>query len=215
VAKFKLEDGSEVEAFTEAELKERIDNELAGLKAKRDELLGLHAKDKERLQELESQQKQIEEDRQREKGEFKELYEKTKAELDAEKEAARKFRQTIQQKDLEGSAGSIASSLASKDAKRAELLKKEIMQYANYTDEGIKYEIGGVEIDEEKLRQKIVEDYPFLVDGSNASGGGAQGGSRNGQAGKKFNEMTGAELKAIKDEDPAAYDRLKREYYGN
>jgi DNA repair exonuclease SbcCD ATPase subunit len=207
VAKFKLEDGTEVEAFTAEELQAKLDEELSGLKAKRDELLGLHAKDKERLTELEKAQQEAEEARQREKGEFKSLYEKTQSELEAERENARKFRQQIQQKELEGAANALVTELT-RDNKRAELLRKEALQFAKYTDEGVKFEVGGVEVDAAKLKEKLSADYPFLVDGSQASGGGAQGGNRNGQAGK-WADYSSAELSEIRKSDPARYEQLK------
>lgn len=196
MAKFKLEDGTEVEAFTAEELQSKIDDELSGLKAKRDELLGLHAKDKERLAELERAQQEAEEMRQKEKGEFKSLYEKTQAELESEREQARKFRQTIQQKELEGETGKLVGELT-RDSKRAELLRKEALQYAKYTDEGIKYEIGGVPVDPAKLSEKLRNDYPFLVDGSGATGGGAQGGTANGKAGKTEANLGGGKQDRI------------------
>lgn len=207
MAKFKLEDGTEVEAFTAEEMQAKLDEEVSGLKAKRDELLGLHSKDKERLAELEKSQQEAEEARQREKGEFKTLYEKTQQELEQERENARKFRQTIQEKELESSANSLVSELT-RDSKRAELLKKEALQFAKYTENGVEFEVGGVPIEAAKLKEKLATDYPFLVDGSGASGGGAQGGSRNGQAGK-WADYTPAELSDIRKSDPAQYEQLK------
>jgi hypothetical protein len=178
MAKFKLEDGTEVEAFTTDELKQAIENEIAGLKAKNGELLGLHTKDKERLAELEAAQAKAEEERQKEKGEFKSLYEKTQAELEAERQAAREFKTQVQSKTLEGEAFKLATSLTS-DTKRAELLKKEVLQYAKYTDTGVQFEIGGVAVESGKLAEKLKADYPFLADGSGASGGDAKGGAPN------------------------------------
>lgn len=207
MAKFKLEDGTEVEAFTSEELQAKVDEEVAGLKAKRDELLGLHSKDKERLAELEKAQQEAEEARQKEKGEFKTLYEKTQTELEEERENARKFRQTIQEKELESASSKLVSDLT-RDSKRAQLLQKEALQFAKYTEDGVKYEIGGVEVDADKLKEKLASDYPFLVDGSGASGGGAQGGNRNGQAGK-WGDYSPAELSEIRRTDPAKYEQLK------
>lgn len=214
MAKFKLEDGSEVEAFTQDELQKKIDEEVAGLKAKRDELLGLHSKDKERLEELEKAQQQAEEDRQKEKGQFKELYEKTQSELENERDQARRFRQAIQEKELESSAMSLVSELT-RDTKRAELLRKEALQFAKYTDEGVKFEVGGVEVDAVKLKEKLAADYPFLIDGSGASGGGAQGAPRSGQAGKKLSDMSEAERKAMYADDPDAFRQLVQSEKGN
>lgn len=168
----------EAKTYTEAEVREMLEKETSGLKSKVSELLGETKAEREKRQALEQAQQQADEERQKEKGEFKSLYEKAQADLEAERENARKFRQTIQQKELESAAASIAGQL-SRDSKRAELLKKEAMQYAVYTDNGVTFEIGGVEVSADKLIEKMTEDYDFLVDGSQASGGGAPG-SRNG-----------------------------------
>lgn len=213
VAKLKLEDGSEIEAFTADEVRAQIEKETGGLKSKLEELLGETKTAKQKAKELEEAQQAIEEARAKEKGEFKELYEreqKAKAEL-AEKYEG--FAKRIQQKEVEGAAQSIASELT-RDTKRAELLRKEIIQFAKYTDDGVKFEMGGVEVDRAKVMTHISENYPFLIDGSGASGGGASGSKLNGGAVKKFNEYTGAELKAIREENPAEYDRLKSAYHG-
>jgi hypothetical protein len=179
MAKFKLEDGTEIEAFT----KEEVESQIVGLRQKVDELLTEKKTVSQRAKELEDQQKKLEEDRQKEKGEFKSLYEKTQGELEQERESARKFRQTIQTKELEGEALKIASGLT-RDTKRAELLKKEVLQFAKYTEEGVKFEIGGLPVTPEKLVETVKESYPFLVDGSGATGGGAAGGNKSGGAAK-------------------------------
>lgn len=54
---------------------------------------------------------------------------------------------------------------------------------------------------------------PFVV-GSRASGAGAHSNRQGGGAVKKFNEMTGEELKELREKDPQTYDRIKKEYYG-
>lgn len=209
MAKFKLEDGTEVEAFTADELQAKLDAEVAGLKAKRDELLGLHAKDKERLAELEEAQRLAEEARQKEKGEFKSLYETTQSALEAEREQSRKFRQQVQEKELEASATLVVAELT-RDTARAALLKKEALQFAKYTEDGVRYEVGGVEVDAAKLKEKLASDYPFLVDGSGATGGGALGGSRNGQGLKAWSDMTEKERLELKQSNPTEfYRRLK------
>lgn len=181
MAKLKLEDGTEIEAFTAEEVQAKIEAETGGLKAKVDELLGESKSAKQRAKELEESQQQAEEERQRQAGEFKSLYDKTKAELEAERDAARKFREQIQAKDIDSEAYKLAASLT-KDTKRAELLAKEARQYAKYTEEGVQFEIGGVAIEADKLAEKFKADYSFLVDGSGASGGGAAGNYGGGAA---------------------------------
>jgi hypothetical protein len=68
----------------------------------------------------------------------------------------------------------------------------------------------------EELKAEFVNDPAFapLIVGSKASGSGAGGAKPGGGAAKKFNEYTGAELSAIRTSDPAKYERLKTEFYG-
>lgn len=156
--------------------------ELERLKAHHNRLLDETKTAKQKAQELEEAQRKADEDRQKEKGEFKNLYEKTLADLEQEREQARHFRQSIQQKEVESSAYKLAGQLT-KDTKRAELLAKEARQFAQHTDDGVKYVVGGMEIEPDKLIEKLREDYPFLVDGVDSSGGGATG-SRGGASTK-------------------------------
>ena len=213
MATFKLEDGTEIEAFTAEELEAKLNETTSGLKAKVDELLGESKSAKQKARELEEAQAATEEARAKEKGEFKELYEreqKAKAELADKYEA---FAKRIQQKEVESSALSLAAELT-RDTKRAELLKEQVIKFARYTDDGVKFEMGGIEVDRAKIMAHISDNYPFLVDGSGATGGGATGGKSYGGAVKKFTEYTGLELSAIRRDNPAEYERLKREHYG-
>lgn len=162
------------QTYTAEEVQALLAKETSGLKAKVDELLGESKSAKQKARELEEAQAAIEEARAKEKGEFKELYEreqKAKAEL-AEKYDS--FAKRIQQKEVEGAALSIASELT-RDTKRAELLKEQVSKFARYTDDGVKFEMGGVEVDRAKVLAHITDNYPFLVDGSGATGGGATG----------------------------------------
>jgi len=186
MAKFKLEDGTEVEAFTADEVTARLEQETSGLKSKLDELLGETKTAKQKAKELEEAQAAAEEARAKEKGEFKELYER---EQKAKSELSEKYEQyakKIQAKDVELSANSIANELT-RDTKRADLLKKEISQFARYSEDGVKFEMGGVEVDRAKVIAHITESYPFLVDGNQSSGGGAPGSKSGGGAAEKGN----------------------------
>lgn len=87
----------------------------------------------------------------------------------------------MQQKEVELASSSIAAELT-RDTKRAELLKEQIGKYARYTDNGVKFEMGGVEVDRSKVIEHLTESYGFLIDGSQASGGGATGSKGSGAA---------------------------------
>ena len=138
---------------------------------------------KERLRELEEAQAAAEQERLKEKEEFKTLWER---EQEAKRELQEKyesFSKQVQQKEIELASNSIAAELT-RDTKRAELLKEQIAKFARYTDEGVKYEMGGVEVGKEKIVEHLTENYGFLVDGSQASGGGAAGAKGSGAAQK-------------------------------
>jgi len=122
----------------------------------------------------------------------------------------------IHEKTLENKALEIASSLT-KDTNRANLLKQQIRarialdgDNVSVLDESGKPTISTVD----ELTAGMRERYPFLVDGSEASGGGAKGGSGGAvNTLKKFNEYSGEELKQIRADKPEVYDKLKNEFY--
>ena len=191
MAKLKLEDGTEIEAFTPDE----VEAQVSGLKAKVDELLNESKSAKQKARELEELQRKSEEEG---------LEQKAKAEL-AEKYES--FAKMVQQKEIESASVSIASELT-RDTKRAELLRQQIAQFARYSENGVKFEMGGIEVPREKIIGHITENYPFLIDGSGASGGGATGG-KSGGAGKSWSDMTEAEHTALYKRNPDEYRRLR------
>ena len=170
---------TKVKTFTAEEVQELLAKETAGLKSKVEELLGESKSAKQKARELEELQRQAEEEGLKQREEFRTLYEreqKAKAEL-AEKYEG--FAKRIQAKEIEGTALSLAAELT-RDTKRAELLKEQVSKYARYTEDGVKFEMGGVEVDRDKILTHIKDTYPFLVDGSGATGGGAAGSTGAG-----------------------------------
>jgi ribosomal protein L20 len=163
--------------YTAAEVEELT----KGLRTKVDELLGEKKTVAQRAKELEEAQAAAEQERLKEKEEFKTLWEReqqAKKELQEKYEA---FSKQVQQKEVELASSSIAAELT-RDTKRAELLKEQIGKYARYTDDGVKFEMGGVEVDRSKVIEHLTESYGFLIDGSQATGGGATGSKGSGAA---------------------------------
>ena len=88
------------------------------------------------------------------------------------------------------------------------------MQFIAHTPEGVKINgPDGEAWDSKRLGQYLSEQYPFLVDGSKASGGGAPGSNGGGAVTKKFDQMSGAELSVLRKEKPDEYTRLRDEYH--
>ena len=160
------------------------------LQAEIDRLKGHHTKlldetktAKQKASELEAAQTKAEEDRQKEKGEFKSLYEKTQAELEGERTARREESAKRRDLDVSSNALSIAASIGV-DEGSIRLLKQEIASYAVYADGVISYQIGGITVDKDKVAQHLTAEYPRLVKGNQSSGGSAPGGKQGGSAAK-------------------------------
>jgi uncharacterized NAD(P)/FAD-binding protein YdhS len=173
------------EAAKAPELPKDIQDKLAELdrmKSHHSKLLDETKTAKQKAQDLEDAQSQAEEKRQKENGEFQSLYE-------TERERAERFDREIKDRDrkdsereVKGAASKLVSELT-RDTKRAELLSEKAEQFARHTEAGVVYEMGGVQVEQAKVVEYLKENYPFLADGSGASGGGAFGSGRPGGAG--------------------------------
>src|SRR6056297_1254466 len=200
--------------YTEEEVQKLIDEQVNGLKNKVDELLGEKKSATQKAKELEEYQKTQEEERMKEKEQFRELYEReqeNKRQLQEEHEA---FKHQIKTQTIQSEATKLAAELT-RDTSRSELLQEKVAQYAKYSDDGVTFELGGVPVEKDKILSHLREKYLFLVDGSGATGGGAAGQQNGGAvATKSFSEMTGAELSNLRAENPTEYQRIRDEFYG-
>lgn len=201
--------------YTEEEVQKMIDEQVSGLKNKVDELLGEKKSASQKAKELEEQQKAQEEERLKEKEQFRELYEREQSSKKELQDKFEEFQNRIKQQEINNASLKVASELT-RDTARGELLQEKASQYAKYAEDGsVTFELGGVQVDQNKILEHLKEKYPFLVDGSGATGGGASGSTQNGGAvSKSFSEMTGAELSNLRAENPTEYQRLRSEYYG-
>ena len=178
-------------------------------------MLGEKKSAAQKAKELEEQQKAQEEERLKEKEQFRELYEREQSSKKELQEKFEEFQNRIKQQEINNTSLKLASELT-RDTARGELLQEKASQYAKYNEDGsVIFELGGVQVDQEKILTHLKEKYPFLVDGSGASGGGATGSDNGGAVtSKSFSEMTGAELSQLRAENPTEYQRLRSEYYG-
>lgn len=99
---------------------------------------------------------------------------KTSAELQQLKDA-------IAQREKSEAALKVAASLT-RDTAKAELLKKEILNYTEHSADGVKFKGESGDMTAEQLTAHLTKQYPFLVDGNQSSGGGANGGNGGGAA---------------------------------
>jgi hypothetical protein len=178
---------------------EEFDTEIAGLKSKVDELLAEKKAASKKADDAKAEKAALEEKQAREKGEFKTLYEQEQQKLaDAQSELANYKAQVIE-KEISGASLSVAATLTKDQGKQA-ILQEQVSKYIAVGDDGnLQYEIGGVAIEQSQLIDKIKTDFPFLIDGSPASGDRVDASKRKGGGAtntKQFREMNMAEKKA-------------------
>lgn len=172
------------------------------------------AEAKRKLQEFETEAEKRERERLESQQEWEQLSKADRERAEKLDKELNELRGTIAQEKRASSAAEITASLT-RDTAREKLLRKEAMQFIHHTPEGIKINgPDGEAWDGKQLAEYLRKEYPFLVDGNGSSGGGAPGGKNGGgAAGKKFNEMTGAELSQLRHSDPGEYQRLRDEYH--
>ena len=140
---------------------------------------------KARLKELEESQAAAERKRLEEKQEYQTLYQKEQETKGALEKQLNELRDKVANSERVNAAESIVAGLIDRNAaggvQRYELLRKEALAHIAHTPEGVKINgKDGEAWDAQKLGSYLSEQYPFLVDGSKATGGGAIGGNGGG-----------------------------------
>lgn len=168
------------------------------------------AEAKRKLKEFETEAEKRERERLEKQQEWEQLSktERERAEK-LDKELA-ELRDKVANSERTATAEGIVAGLIDKEAtggvQRYSLLKKEAMQYIAHTPEGVKINgPDGSAWDAKKLAEHLSSEYPFLVDGSKASGGGAPGSSGGGAVTKQLKDMTQSERLDFKQRDPEGF----------
>jgi hypothetical protein len=140
---------------------------------------------KKRAKELEEAQTAAERQRLEEKQEYETLYKQEQERKSSLEKELNDLRDKLASGERATAAEGIVAGLIDREAsggvQRYGLLRKEALQYIEHTPEGVK--INGPEgdaWDAKQLGSYLSEQYPFLVDGSKASGGGAPGSNGGG-----------------------------------
>ena len=177
------------------------------------------AEAKRRLQEHETEAEKRERERLEKQQEWEQLSKQERERAEKLDKELQDLRDKVANSERTATAEGIVAALIDKEAQggvqRYDLLRKEALQFIAHTPEGIKINgPDGEAWDAKRLGKHLSEQYPFLVDGSKASGGGAPGNKGGGAAPTKtFDQYTGAELSQIRNEDPELYQRLRDEYH--
>lgn len=170
------------------------------------------AEAKRRLQEYETEAEKRERERLEKQQEWEQLSKQERERAEKLDKELADLRDKVANSERNATAESIVAALIDKEAsggvQRYGLLRKEAMQYIAHTPEGIKINgPDGEAWDAKQLGKYLSEQYPFLVDGSKASGGGAPGSSGGGAVTKKLSDMNDAERIKFKQDDPEGFRR--------
>lgn len=158
--------------------------DLTGLKAKVQQLMDETKAAKAKAREAEEAKARQDEQTAKEKGEFKSLWEQAQAKLAEKDQELQQFTDRIRQKEVDAAAQRIGNQLAKSDVKRASVLADYAAKYARHDGDNVQFLIGGMEVDSTALMEHLKKEFPFLVDGTGAAGGGAAS-SRSGGAAQK------------------------------
>ena len=153
--------------------------DVSGLKRKIDELLTEKKTVQQKASEAEELAKVQAADKMRKANDFEQLYNSSESERQKASEELATLKANLQKQQIAGKAGQVASDLT-KDVARAKLLTEQISSRLSLVDGEVRVlDVNGnlTVSTVQELTQSIKAEYPFLVDGSQAAGGGATGGN--------------------------------------
>lgn len=183
----------------QAEIQAKLEAETAGLKAKTDELLAEKKRIQKEREEARQMAKLEAEEKAKAENDYKQLFESQKEESNALRVKIEEMNANIVRSKINSEAAKVASQLT-KDTKRAELLQEKISQRLTLVDDELRVtdESGQLTVSNlSELANSIRDSYPFLVDGSQANGGGAA--RAQGGAGARNLEMSRSEFNELSD----------------
>lgn len=166
----------------QAELDARINEQTSGLKAKNDELLAEKKRVQQEREEAKQQAALEAEKNARNENDYKQLFESQKEESNALRAKIEEMNSNIVRQKINSEAFKVASTLT-KDAKKAQLLQEKISQRLTLVDDELRVTDASGQLTVSnlgELAEAVKSEYSFLVDGSQANGGGAaraQGGA--------------------------------------
>ena len=186
-------------------LEERIAEEVQGLKAKNDELLAEKKAAQRAKEELDAKARTEKERYAQENGQYQELYESQKQEANVLRQKIEEMNQQVTRQKVQSEATKIAASLT-KDVARAKLLEEKLGQRLTLMDGEIRVTDDSGQLTVSTLDDLVVSvknDYPFLVDGNQATGGGAT--RSQGRADVGMTEISRSDFEGMKQPDRAKF----------
>ena len=212
-------EGKTITVYTESEVEARIADEVKGLKTTNQNLKSEKEELQEKQREATEKARQAEEAQAKADGDVEKLTRLIDERAAEQTERYNKLMGQTKKEKINNALNSVVTNLGAGGEYNEDLrdLLKVRFEF-DYDNESGKVKVTGDGVNSlDELEAKVKEGarYANYLAGSKASGGGAAGGKGSGDpSGKKFNEYSGAELKAIKEADASDYDRLRTQHYG-
>lgn len=188
-------------------LEEKIAEEVSGLKAKNDELLAEKKAAQRAKEELDAKARAEKERYAQENGQYQELYESQRQEADGLRQKIEEMNQQSLRQKVQSEATKLANTLT-KDVAKAKLLEEKLSQRLTLMDGEIRVtdDSGQLTVSSiDDLVGSVKADFPFLIDGIQATGGGAT--RSQGRADVGFREMSRGEFEGMRQADRAKFLR--------
>ena len=174
-----------IDEAMKAKVAEELESQTKGLKAKNDELLAEKKAIQRAREESDAKTRAEAEELAKKQNNFQQLYESQKEEADALRSKIEEMNKLAVRQTVQSQASKFAVSLT-KDVNKAKLLEEKISQRLTILEGEVSVTDGNGQLTVstiDDLVSSIKTEYPFLVDGIQATGGGAtraQGGGRCG-----------------------------------
>jgi len=174
--------------------------DVSGLKRKIDELLTEKKTVQQKALEAEELARQETAEKLKKANDYEQLYNSSESERQKAADELATLKANLQQQQVASQATKVASQLT-KDTARAKLLSEQISSRLSLVDGEVRVldTNGNLTVSSvEELTQSIKAEYPFLVDGSQAAGGGATGGSSGAGDTKQVSRTDFDSMDAVK-----------------
>ena len=191
----------------EQEFNNKLEETIKGIQAKNNELLKDKLQWKREKDDAEKLAQERAEEKAKVENNYKQLFESQKQESDNLKSKLTEFQENIKRQKVQSEASKLASSLT-KDVSKAKILEQQFSQRLQIVDGELRVvdDRGQLTVQTlNDLTKSIKESYPFLTDGSLATGGSAT--RSQSRADVSMKEITRSDFDALNQYDRAKYLR--------
>ena len=196
-----------IDEAMKAKVAEELESQTKGLKAKNDELLAEKKAIQRAKEESDAKTRAEAEELAKKQNNFQQLYESQKEEADGLRSKIEEMNKLAVRQTVQSQASKFAVSLT-KDVNKAKLVEEKISQRLTILEGEVRVTDGNGQLTVstvDDLVSSIKTEYPFLVDGIQATGGGAT--RAQGGAGAGIKEVSRVDFDAMKQGDRAKFIR--------